>query len=275
MQVSLVHDIAARLGRLWRRGRPVVTWVDANYGPATCVMLQSLYTNNPDTPFDTQIFTPPGETGVAQPRFAAAFDTLRLRFGRRIAVREIDDGLLRELSLSSLMHYLTHATYGNLLLGDLVVQTDIAPLLALDLGEALIAGAPDHGDSTNWRERLGIEHADTYVNNGVMLVNARAWRKEKVLSQVLDWHRRLGQRAAYLDQDLVNIVAIGRKKLLEPQWNVMQHALLAQNTLETIDPETFRGIFHLTWVPKPWSPDAPEKQRALYERYAKDAPLRM
>ncbi len=287
MRAPLIQKLGFNL-RLLAAGsrRPVVTWVDAFYAPATCVMLQSLYSSNPHNGFDTLIFTPKGETSAAQPIFAPAFEELRRRFDRRIVLREADDRLLRRLRLSEHMRYLNQATYGNLLLpelvpassylyldSDLVVQEDIAPLLNLELGDALIAGVPDFGPAMEWQERLGIGDADTYVNNGMLVVNADAARKEKLFLQALHWHDRLGDRAVYVDQDLLNVIAIGRKHLLESKWNVMQHALYGK--LDTLDPETFKGIFHFTWIPKPWAADAHPRPRALYERYARAAPMRM
>jgi len=276
------------LAALRGRRRPVATWVDAAYGPACCVMLESLYRNNPDTAFDTYIFTPAGEEGVARQPFADAFASLRRRFRRRIVVRAADDAAIRRLPLSTGLSYLNRATYGNLLLvelvpardflyldSDIVVQADIAPLLALDLGTHLVAAAHDHGEAADWGGRLGIAAADVYVNNGVMLVNARLWRRERVLAQLWQWHERLGERAIFVDQDLLNAATIGRKKLLEQNWNTQQHALLAQKRVDDFDADGFEGIFHFTWLPKPWSPDAIPATRRLYQRYAATAPLRL
>jgi len=268
--------------------RPVATWVDAAYGPATCVMLESLYRNNLFTAFDTYIFTPAGDEGVARQPFTDAFATLRRRFGRRIVVRTADDAALARLPLSTTLPYLNRATYGNLLLvdlvpagdflyldSDIVVQADIGPLLRLDLGTHLIAAAFDYGEAAAWGERLGIAEADAYVNNGVMLVNARLWRREQVMARLWQWLERLGERATFVDQDLLNAATIGRKRLLEQNWNTQQHALLAQKRVDEFDADGFVGIFHFTWIPKPWSPDAIEATRKLYERYAATAPLRM
>ena len=287
MFASLLHDLNFRLRAFRaRRSRPVVTWVDAQYGPAVLVMLNSLYSNNLNTPFDTLIFTPPGERGVAQARFD--FAALGARFGRHIGVHEIDDARLHGLPLSGVLPYLSHATYGNLLLSglvaagsflyldsDLVVQEDIAPLLALPLGQALIAAVADWGDASEWGTRLGLDNADTYVNNGVMVVNAAAWRRENLLQRIFDWQQRLGERASFLDQDLLNVATIGRKKLLDAKWNVMQHALLKQGRLPMVDAASFRGIFHFTGLPKPWTPHGPSQPRALYERYAWLSPPQM
>jgi lipopolysaccharide biosynthesis glycosyltransferase len=278
-------DFSLRL-LLAGRQRPVATWFDAFYAGAACVMLRSLYDSNRNTKFDTLIFTPKGESSAAQPHFASAFDTLRREFGRRIVFREVDDRVLHRLRLTQALPYLNHATYGNLLLGelvpantylyldcDMVVQEDIAPLLKLDIGNALIGGVADWGVATAWHERLGIDNGDTYVNNGVVLVNAEVWRRENLFRRMLDWHDRLGERATYVDQDLLNVATIGRKLLLEPKWNVMQHAILHQNQLDTFDTAGFRGIFHFTASPKPWERDAPAKLRALYEHHARQSPL--
>ena len=275
-------------GLLRGRRRPVATWVDAAYGPACIVMLQSLYRNNPGTAFDTYIFTPAGAAGVARQPFTDAFATLRRRFGRRIVVRTADDAALERLPLSPALPYLNRATYGNLLLvdlvpagdflyldSDIVVQADIGELLALDLGAHLIAAAPDYGVAAAWGERLGIAEVDAYVNNGVMVVNAAAWRREGVLARLWQWLERLGERAIFLDQDLLNAATLGRKKVLAQKWNTQQHALLIQQLVDGFDADGFEGIFHFTGIAKPWSLDAIPTTRKLYERHAATAPLRL
>lgn len=105
-----------------RLTRPLATWVDANYGPATCVILTSLYLNNPGNDFDTYIFTEAGEGGVDQPSFHAAFAAFRRRFDRIIQVRAQDGAALKALRMSDRpeMNYLNPSTYGKLLLADLV-----------------------------------------------------------------------------------------------------------------------------------------------------------
>lgn len=267
--------------------RPVVTWVDAAYGPACCVMLESLYRHSRGTRFDTYVYT--GAGGVDVEPFLSAFATLRRRYGRRIFVRRCDDGDLRSRRLSGTLTYLTQATYGKLLLpalcpapsflyldSDLVAQIDIGPLLRLPLDGALIAGVEEHGPAAaQWGARLGVERADPYVNAGVLLIDAQRWRQLEITRQAWDWHWRLGERAQFLDQDLINTIAIGRKKTLPEVWNTMQHEVAARGRIEAFDGAGFAGIFHFTALPKPWQADAPASMRALYETYAQAAPLRL
>jgi lipopolysaccharide biosynthesis glycosyltransferase len=156
-----------------------------------------------------------------------------------------------------------------------VVLDDIGPLLNLDLGKHLIAGVSDFGHAQEWRERLEIENADTYLNNGVMLINAAEWRRQGITKKIWSWHKRLGGRAMYHDQDLLNAATIGHKALLDAKWNVMQHVFISEGTVDSFEAENFRGILHFTWLPKPWTAGAPAKLRVLYEREAALAPLRL
>lgn len=268
--------------------RPVATWVDANYGPATCVMLTSLYLNNPANEFDTYIFTAADQTGVAQPPFTEAFEKLRRDHQRVIHVLSYDDIALKGLRMSNLpqMNYLNRATYGKLLLADLlevedflyldsdlIVQEDIAPLLEMEIGAHIVAGAADSQSLVDWGARLGLAETDSYINSGVMIVNAALWRREHISEALWAWYARNGGELGYLDQDVLNAALVGRKLILDGKWNTMQHDLLGAGTLKDFDGAAFRGCFHFTYVPKPWAEDAPASTRHFYRHYADQAPL--
>lgn len=273
-----------------RYDRPVATWVDSNYAPATCVMLTSLYLNSPFSDFDTWIFTGRGPSTAATPGFAVALDCLRARFGRKIELVDVDDGVLEQFALNEReeLRYLNRATYGKLLLADLlsqddflyldsdlVVQDDVAPLLSLDVEGVAVAGVVDRFCTDHWNDRQGVPAADPYINTGVMVVNAARWRKRAAFAEFQAWNARNAQSVVWLDQDILNACLEGEKLVLPSKWNTMQHELLIDGVLDGFDVESFRGCFHFTTAAKPWLPEGLAQSRPLYEKYARISPLRL
>jgi lipopolysaccharide biosynthesis glycosyltransferase len=269
--------------------RPVVLNCDRLYAGAAVTCLTSLYLNAPTLTFDTSWFTSAGDTGAGTPAILAAIDRLADTFGRRIELVTVDDRRFDALTRPRL-EYLGTVTYERLLIAELIeadsflyldsdtiVQTDIEPLLALPAGDWLIAGAADGVDKV-WldmeRRRLGLDALEPVLNSGVAIVNAEAWRRDKVLDRLLAWHDANTTRIELADQDLVNAVLAGRKLVLDEQWNVLLHALSAEEC-GRFDAAAFRGIFHFSGPTKPWLQSTPAPIRALYEKYAAVSPLRM
>lgn len=153
------------------------------------------------------------------------------------------------------------------------MQDDIAALLELDIGPHLVAGVTDPVSVIDWGQRLGVDNADSYINTGVMVVNAARWRRDQVLAEIWRTYARLGRRAGFLDQDVLNVALAGSKLVLADKWNRMQYALMTDHTIDSFDGQAFRGCMHFTFVPKPWSRDAAPSMRALWQRYAQEAPL--
>ncbi len=69
--------------------------------------------------------------------------------------------------------------------GDVIVKTDIKELYDYDLGTNLVAASRILYDTD--RSQLGLmDVKNTYFNSGVMLINGKLWREEKVLEQCLN-----------------------------------------------------------------------------------------
>ncbi|MBX3501463.1 MAG: glycosyltransferase family 8 protein [Alphaproteobacteria bacterium] len=268
--------------------RPVVLNCDRVYAGAALTCLTSLYLNAPALNFDTSWFTRADDRGAGTPEILAAIDRLADTFNRRIELITVDDRRFEGLARPRL-EYLGTVTYDRLLIADLIeadsflyldsdtiVQADIEPLLALELGERLVAGAADGAGDWLDRERgrLGLAADEPVLNGGVMIVNAHGWRRERALEKLLAWHDANAERMELADQDLVNAVFAGRKHVLDRRWNVLLHALSAEDC-ERFEAGAFRGIFHYSGPAKPWLEATPAPVRALYETYAAVSPMRM
>lgn len=109
---------------------------------------------------------------------------------------------------------------------DIVVEGDISELYDLDetLGEYYFAGVldPCSFDNTlaDHPARLGIPAMDQYINSGVLLINLKQIRRDRLSNRLED----AGYRKDYLynDQDAINSVCYGGIKLIPLKFNMMR-----------------------------------------------------
>jgi lipopolysaccharide biosynthesis glycosyltransferase len=267
--------------------RTVVLACDEAYQPAACVCLMSAFVNSPDIEFRTYLVT-----DAPNDRLTAAVRRLSDTFIRdiRIAAIEPDQarGLVKSLGPVDVQAHITSATMLRLAIPDLlpiesflyldcdiVVQDSLGELLSIDLGDNLVAAATDGLNAANGHKHLRLAPSEPYINTGVLVVNARAWRDSGGLRRVGQICRDHRGRLGAADQDIVNMFCLTRKLLLERRWNTLQHDFLFSGDWSSLDVAAFRGIFHFCSEMKPWMAWAPPPTRELYGRYAAVAPWSM
>jgi Lipopolysaccharide biosynthesis proteins, LPS:glycosyltransferases len=158
---------------------------------------------------------------------------------------------------------------------DVIVLSDLAALYSRDLGEHLAAGVCDFRFDGSYAPRvLGIPTA-SYLNAGVLLINAALWRREGVAARCFAFLRENRGLEAY-DQDAINFVCRGRLLTLEKEWNFQQvwpeiynwhprHAEFRRGAgvaAEEVFHFSGAGILHYVCDKKPW--EYPEREFAEY-----------
>lgn len=147
---------------------------------------------------------------------------------------------------------------------DIAVLGDISELYEKELGDYILGGVNDimHLKSRAYvTGELGLD-AKEYINSGVLLINSKLFREEKIKEKLFsELARRQGLR--YPDQDLINIVCQGRIKLLERKWNYIWHYLLKKRdqslNLPIDEQEKYEeasndiSVLHFTSSVKPWN----------------------
>lgn len=132
---------------------------------------------------------------------------------------------------------------------DLVVPGDISFLYREPLGHKLVGAVADYSiqkispflhyiDSY-----VGVDHYN-YVNSGVLLLNCKGLREERLLSRFLDWLDKYGLETVAPDQDYLNALCWGSIHYLDPEWNAMPSECLSVMD----DPQ----IVHFNLASKPW-----------------------
>lgn len=204
----------------------------------------------------------------------------------------------RDLPVSS---RITKATYLRLQIGDMfpdeqrvlyvdadmVILTDIAPLLELSTGGYPLAAVPDPtGPQFRFREaaerwhKLGIPLEREYFNAGVILFDLAACAETELFQRADEFLVKYPECAVHHDQDALNWAADGRWQRLDPRWNTFPMSTIAArpdyvHRSEHVLPlhslhqsESRAAILHFSGRHKPWQetcPDGPSLR--LYRRY--------
>ena len=112
---------------------------------------------------------------------------------------------------------------------DLIVQRDLRDLYATPLDGAMIAGVLDYdfigqynGNSHHrryFRKELGLAEPFCYFQGGVLLFNLDRFREKFSAESIFTPFCKKNYR--YDEQDYLNKLCEGEKKLVDPRWNVM------------------------------------------------------
>lgn len=117
---------------------------------------------------------------------------------------------------------------------DMICHRDLSCLWALDLGENFVAAVLDPGTRTLGVSQSLAESAPeygydfpsdgNYFNSGLLFMNLRAWRDERVLETL---ERKFDYRPQrFNDQDALNLLFQGRVVYVSPEWNLVESIYL-------------------------------------------------
>lgn len=133
---------------------------------------------------------------------------------------------------------------------DIVILDDIAKLYNIDMGDNLVAAAPDDVIQTfpvfqTYVEKVvGVVDYRNYFNAGILLMNLHQLRRFKFQEKFLYLLDKIKFSVAQ-DQDYLNRMCKGRVKLFEKEWNRMPIANAG------IKPENVK-LVHYNLAFKPW-----------------------
>ncbi len=173
---------------------------------------------------------------------------------------------------------------------DTIICKDIAQLYDYELGNSLLAAAPDpdfigqyygaNADTRHYcKEVLKLKKPDLYVQAGVLVIHVRALGRA-VRAQKL-FHMAEKGNYRYSDQDILNIACEGRIKNLSMSWNMMTDSGRYRRQVIRSAPAKIREeyrkarkqpcIIHYAGSYKPWKyPDADFAH--VFWKYARQTP---
>ncbi|MBL5824650.1 DUF4422 domain-containing protein [Serratia fonticola] len=225
---------------------PVVICFDNNYAISGAALINSIVANaNPKLNYDLVVL----ENGVSlanKKRFfsmVAGFENISLRFFDVNAFSEIKNVFTRA--------HFSAATYARLFIpqlfakfervifidSDTVVESDLAELMTVPLGNNLVAAVKDivmegfvmfgamsqSSDGVMPAEQylsssLGMANPDGYFQAGILVFNITQMNNENTFSSLMEALR--SKTYWFLDQDIMNQVFHGRVHYLPLEWNV-------------------------------------------------------
>lgn len=147
---------------------------------------------------------------------------------------EVNVDLLKNCKYRTKLHKLSKAAYYRVLLAsilkdvdrviyldcDMVVLSDLVPLLNIDMQNFGIAAVEDYGLPYNQEHfaQLEFSEGDKYFNSGFLLINLAYWRQHKIEKALIEFSES-DRKVFFHDQDALNFVFRGSWIRLEPKWN--------------------------------------------------------
>lgn len=255
---------------------PIAISTDENYLPYTKVLISSIAASSKGK-IDLMVL----HCGISEDKTSSLIDWASRKIGSRFSVRFID---VQRPALSGVFEnftqtgYLACASLYRLLLPeilvqydkivyldvDIAVQSDIAELYAIDIGDNLFGGVEDCGMPRNtwlqpeyaeWLRAKGIEDYAQCANSGVLLMNLAEFRKAAMLGTMVN----LACESKWLvDQDAFNIACKGRIKLIDPTWNIQTFPEGMRRQRKILREASPRIIHYVGGASKPWNkPETP------------------
>lgn len=182
-----------------------------------------------------------------------------------------------------LTHHLTVATYFRLcfsellpkdineiifLDSDIVVLGSLADMIPKDFNQQNYLYAVDHLLELEELSRLKEMNfnGEKYFNAGVLYINLKKWREEKVHLLFQDILNKHNSKILWADQDVLNIA-------FEDSWGELDFKYNAFGLTEKDDTQDYR-IIHYTGSSKPWHFRNKHPYKNLYWKYLKMTPFK-
>lgn len=157
------------------------------------------------------------------------------------------------LLLAELMPTVENVLYLD---SDVVVLSDLSPLLSTDVSGVGVAAVQDHF----WRHGPNDPDSTGYFNSGVMLLNLEFWRRNSLQVRFESYVRN--QFCRFWDQDALNYVCREAWLELDPRWNVFHFDEVGDPSWGSLAPRQTRlwwsylqrsaWIMHYVTGVKPW-----------------------
>jgi len=151
---------------------------------------------------------------------------------------------------------------------DLVVLGDIAELYNTELGDNILGAAPEQFVQNTKEFRLYAKTAlgvdpDGYVNAGVLLMNLKEYRKQKIEVKFVEMITRYDFDLLDPDQAYLNYLCLGKIHVLPNGWNKEPMPLACEGK---------KNIVHYALYKKPWQYDDVTDGEYFWH-YAKSSPF--
>ena len=122
---------------------------------------------------------------------------------------------------------------------DTVVTKDVSRLWNWDLGNNIVAGCLDNVKRSAYFNTLEIGNDGKYINTGVMLMDLKRMREEKIIEKSFDILN--SKKLKFPDQDALNIVCQGMIQYIPSLYNQAYYVTLPMAILDYVKIWHFPG----------------------------------
>lgn len=261
--------------------------------------LCSLYDNNKEEDL-LNVFVL--STGIEEAS-AAKLEKIASDFGRELSVVQAGD-LTAKFSYTIDTGRFDISTMGRLFLGDLlpenverviyldcdtVVLRSLKKLWELPLpGKYVLAAAQEPTIYREVKEYLGLSEEEPYFNAGVLLIDLKKYREEKLTEKILSYYSTVAEQSLFNDQDALNGCLKGRIRGFSPVYNFVtnykyfryQTLTGMQSSYLKVPEKLFRAakkspaVVHYAGDERPWKRGAMNPYGRFYDKYLGMTPFR-
>lgn len=145
---------------------------------------------------------------------------------------------------------------------DVVLQSDIAQLYDMDIGDNLIGACNDLSIAdipplvAYTENAVGVRRTE-YINSGVLLMNLEAMRQSDLEGHFLNLLNTYHFDSIAPDQDYLNAMCNGRILYLDPAWDAMPN--------DARPPMANPHLIHYNLFSKPWCYDGVQYQEQFWD----------
>ncbi|WP_457747073.1 glycosyltransferase family 8 protein [Sulfurimonas sp.] len=257
----------------------IIFTADNNYMQHLAVTLISLLENNKNSVFKIYIFN----NDISKSN-KENIESIASKYNCSLVYIHFDVSLFKHIDAGRF----SIATYYRLLIPeyidvdkalyldvDMVVNDSIDMLYNTDVSDVYVAAVEDAWKQREYLNKLGMSSFANYFNAGVLLINLKKWREEKLFKKFIDYEKASTFPLVSHDQDIFNAIFNGKWKKLPLKYNQYEKNpdLDREKLLTCFSEEEIREaqenpvIIHYIGGRKPWHYRSEHNQKSLYWKY--------
>lgn len=162
---------------------------------------------------------------------------------------------------------------------DLTVEKPISELYETNLGDNIIGAVRQRNSEMHHSviKRYKLPKNLLYINSGVLLVNAKAWRENLVTKGILKWIQTNLLHLEMSDQESLLVYLEGKILELNPKWNIEARHYSEKKMgmpleKDLLDAMESPAVIHYTGSVKPWSSTGFVAKRFKFTKHFRSLP---
>lgn len=157
---------------------------------------------------------------------------------------------------------------------DIILKQDILDLWMFNIENFAIGAVIDIYGEDRMLD-LNISNSNGYFNAGILVMNLKKWRNERLGEKVIQYINENMDKLTYLDQDALNAVLYKDWTPIPAKWNVQSNMFNVNSVIRYLSLKELRkainepAIIHYTSASKPWHVTNEHYYKNEYYEYLK------